>query len=170
MDLAGTPPLPSPSSLPNLTPPPIALNFPLLRHLPSPTEASEAVQRQFDVQPHRLTSFPPEPTPDRGFEIVVVCGPQGVIVQPGNYRVTAEALKDREGLFKKQVVALVKNRRLADPGTPVEPRVRFLVQPRGFETYHEARSQFFVSGLTWPTSTQVADPDPLVIRSRGEWR
>ena len=165
-------PLASPSSLPNITPPPIPMKLPIPRHLPTPTELAEAVQRQ-----QKLPPIPPNLADlaergsivDRTFEIVVVCSPQGVIVQPGNYRVTADALQDREGLFKKQVVALVKNQRILDPKTQVEPRIRFLIQPRGFETYRAARSQFFVSGLNWPTSTQVADPDPLVIRSRGVW-
>ena len=101
---------------------------------------------------------------------MVVCGPLGVIVQPGNYRVTAEALREQDGLFKKQVVGLVKARRAADPTVQVEPRIRFLVQPRGFETYRSARAQYFTSGLNWPATTQVADPDPLVIRSSGAFR
>ena len=68
---------------------------------------------------------------DRRFEIVLVCGPRGVIVQPGTYRVTTDALKDRDGLLKKQIVALVKAKRTADPKITIEPRVRFLVQPGG---------------------------------------
>ena len=167
-----TPPLPSPSSLPTNPPPPsippLAMNLPIPRGLPSPTEAAAAVSRQTNARPDLADFVPAGSVVDKSFEIVVVCSLEGVIVQPGNYRVTADALRDREGLFKKQVVALVKNRRAADPTTQVEPRVRFLVQPRGFETYRMARSQFFVSGLTWPTSTQFADPDPLVIQTRGD--
>ena len=94
---------------------------------------------------------------DRRFEVVLVCGPRGVIVQPGAYRVTSNALKDRDGLLKKQIVALVKARRSADPSTLIEPRVRFLVQPGGEANYWAARSQFLLSGLDWPVSTQVAE-------------
>jgi hypothetical protein len=97
---------------------------------------------------------------DRRFEIVVVCGPRGVIVQPGGYRVTAEALKDRDGLLKKQMVALVKTRRAADPKVILEPKVRFLVQSGGSKTY---------SGLDWPMTTQVADPDSLSILPSEGW-
>ena len=115
----------------------------------------------------------PEPSPtaivDRRFEVVVVCSPRGVIVQPGAYRVTADALKDRDGLFKKQVVALVKARRSADPKTIVEPKVRFLVQPGGDKTYWAARSQFLLSGLDWPVSTQVADPDHPTLLPSESW-
>ena len=106
---------------------------------------------------------------DRRFEIVVVCGPHGVIVQPGGYRVTAEALKDRDGLLKKQMVALVKTRRAADPKVIVEPRVRFLVQPKGSKTYWAARSQVLLSGLDWPMTTQVAEPDSLSILPSEGW-
>jgi len=167
-------PLPSPSSLPNIPPPGVIppappMNLPIPRHLPTPSEAAAAVQRQTNAPPNLADWTPQGSAVDKTFEIVVVCGPDGVTVQPGNYRVTVDALKDREGLFKKQVVALVKNRRAVDLKTQVEPRVRFLIQPQGFDTYRLARSQFFVSGLNWPTSTQVAAPDPLVIRSRGIW-
>ncbi len=170
-------PLASPSSLPNLavTPPsmnavpPLPIRLETPPHLPTPTEISESVRRQTNP------NAPPPPMPierpgsfiDRTFEVVVVCNPQGVILQPGTYRITAEALKDREGLFKKEVVALVKARRLADPTTQVEPRIRFLIQPRGYETYRLARSQFFLSGLTWPTITELANPDPLAITTSG---
>jgi hypothetical protein len=106
---------------------------------------------------------------DRRFEIVVVCGPRGVIVQPGGYRVTAEALKDRDGLLKKQMVALVKARRAADTKVILEPKVRFLVQSGGSKTYWAARSQVLLSGLDWPMTTQVADPDSLSILPSEGW-
>ncbi len=105
---------------------------------------------------------------DRRFEVVVVCGPKGVTVQPGAYRVTAAALKDRDGLLKKQMVALVRARRAADPGVTIEPRVRFLVQPGGEATYRAARGQALLSGLDWPMTTQVADPDfPTILPMEG---
>ena len=147
--------------------PPLPMNLPIPAHLPTAAEAGAAVRRQ--TSPSPIDWSPTTSIVDRTFEVVVVCGPNGVVVQPGNYRVTADALQDRDGLFKKQVVALVKNRRAADPTTKVEPRIRFLVQPHGFETYRTARSQFFVSGLNWPTTTQVADPDPLAISPGGVW-
>jgi hypothetical protein len=110
--------------------------------------------------------LPPTSIIDRRYEIVVVCSSHGVIVQPGAYRVTAAALKDRDGLLKKQIVALVKARRTAEPKVIVEPRVRFLVQAGGEKVYWAARSQFLLSGLDWPMSTQVVDPDhPSIIPS-----
>ena len=115
----------------------------------------------------------PDPSPssiiDRRFEIVVVCSARGVIVQPGSYRVTADALKDRDGLLKKQIVALVKAKRTADPKTTIEPKVRFLVQPGGDKTYWAARGQFLLSGLDWPVSTHVSDPDHPSILPSESW-
>ena len=121
---------------------------------------------------NRSPSLPEVSSPsivDRRFEMVLVCGPRGVIVQPGGYRVTSEALGDRDGLLKKQMVALVKARRTADPKTIIEPRVKFLVQPGGDKTYWTARSQFLLSGLDWPMSLQVADPDHLGILPSESW-
>ena len=159
------PPPPSVASLPPL--PPLPMNLPIPAHPPTSAELGALVRRQTSPTAPDWSSS--GSIVDKTFEVVVVCGPKGVVVQPGNYRVTADALQDRDGLFKKQVVALVKNRRAADPKTQVEPRIRFLVQPQGFETYKTARSQFFVSGLNWPTTTQVADPDPLAISPGGAW-
>ena len=106
---------------------------------------------------------------DRRFEVVLVCGPKGVIVQPGAYRVTTDALKDRDGLLKKQVVALVKAKRTADTSTVIEPRARFLVQPGGEKNYWTARGQFLMSGLDWPMTTQVAESNQLAILPSESW-
>ena len=174
-------PLPSPSSLPNLSQappsmtsvPPIPIDMNLPPHPPTHEEIADSVRRQTspNAQPPMPRSFPtfnkPGSIVDWTFEIVVVCNPQGVIIQPGTYRITAEALRDREGLFKKEVVALVKARRAANPTIQLEPKIRFLIQPNGYPTYQAARSQFFVSGLTWPTTTEVATPDPLAITTSG---
>ena len=174
-------PLPSASSLPNLawalpsmsSVPPLAMDLSLPPHPPTHEEIAEAVRRQTspNAPPPLMPTLPTLDRPgsivDRTFEVVVVCNPQGVIIQPGTYRITAEALRDREGLFKKEVVALVKARRAANPMIQIEPKIRFLIQPNGYPTYQAARSQFFVSGLTWPTTTELATPDPLAITTSG---
>ena len=173
-------PLPSASSLPNLSQasplmssiPPIPMDLSLPPQPPTHEEIADAVRRQ--TSPNAPSMMPPLTTfdrpgsiVDRTFEVVVVCNPRGVIIQPGTYRITADALRDREGLFKKEVVALVKAKRAANPSIQIEPKIRFLVQPNGYPTYQAARSQFFVSGLTWPTTTEVATPDPLAITTSG---
>ena len=169
-------PLPSPSSLPDRTQAPpsinsvssIPLNLSMPPHPPTHEEIAEAVRRQTSPHASPLPTLDgPGSIVDRTFEVVVVCNPQGVIIQPGTYRITAEAIRDREGLFKKEIVALVKARRAANPTIEVEPKIRFLIQPNGYPTYQAVRSQFFVSGLTWPTTTEVATPDPLAITTSG---
>ncbi len=82
---------------------------------------------------------------------------------------TSDALADRDGLLKKQMVALVKAKRTAEPKVILEPRVRFLVQPGGDKTYWTARSQFLLSGLDWPMTLQIADPDHLGILPSESW-
>jgi hypothetical protein len=124
-------------------------------------------------KPSRATPGQPEPqiasVVDRRFEIVVVCTPRGVIVQPGGYRVTADALQERDGLMKKQMIALVKAKRTADPKVIVEPRVRFLIQHGGEKTYWSARSQYLLSGLDWPATFQAAPPDTLASFPSEGW-
>ena len=109
------------------------------------------------------------PNPNTTFELVVVCGPRGLVIQPGAYRVTSDALRNREGLLRSQLIALVKARRNADPRKRVDPKVRFLVEPGGEDNFWEARGQFMLSGLDWPITTQVADPDVLSIQPSGSW-
>ncbi len=120
-------------------------------------------------RPSAMPELPPGKIHDGTFEVVVVCNARGVTVQPGGYRVTAGALKDRDGLFRKQIVGLVKGKRASEPNVIVDPKVRFLVQPGGSETYRVARSQFLLSGLDWPATTQVADPDPVSILPSEGW-
>ncbi len=154
---AGSAPPPGAAGL-GLPVPPAGMTSTSPPALPPKSRSSLSIP---DLSPGRLV--------DRTFEVVVVCGPRGVIVQPGGYRATAAALKDRDGLFQKQIVGLVKARRSADPRVVVEPRVRFLVQSGGFETYRVARSQFLLSGLDWPSTTQVADPDRLATLPMEGW-
>jgi hypothetical protein len=141
--------------------PPPNLDPSLLAKLPTPP-----------ASPSRPSPLPDPSTSsvvDRTFEVVIVCSRRGVIVQPGGYRVTADSLQARDGLLKKQVVGVVKARRAEDPRTKVEPRVRFLVQTGGQLTYWDARGQMLLSGLDWPMTTQVADPDPVALLPSEAW-
>jgi len=156
------------------TPPPSPMRLGLGMPSPPSTPAGLPPASTPIPSPRALPALPalPEPGPkvvDRTFEVVVVCGSRGVVVQPGGYRVTSDALRDRDGLFKKQIVGLVKARRSADPKVTVEPKIRFLVQPGGFATYRAARAQFLLSGLDWPASFHVADPDPLAVLPSEGW-
>ena len=157
---------------PNATPPPGTVGVGMPGSPPSGMTPPGSPPASPPDGPNRPPSLPEpsvSPIVDRRFEVVVVCSARGVIVMPGSYRVTADALKDRDGLLKKQVVALVKAKRSSDPKTIIEPKVRFLVQPGGNATYWAARSQFLLSGLDWPISTHFADPDHPSILPSESW-
>ncbi|AMV38736.1 hypothetical protein [Planctomyces sp. SH-PL62] len=51
------------------------------------------------------------------FEIVVACGVDGVTIQPGGYRITAQALKNRkdEKLLVRNLAAVAQRRAEVDP-------------------------------------------------------
>jgi hypothetical protein len=91
------------------------------------------------------------------FEIVVVCDPEGVIVHPGGYRLTRYALDEhrKDGVMVRQLLAVANQRAAADPTIRPRPRVKFLVENGGTETFWAVRKQVLFSGLNWPMSLQV---------------
>lgn len=103
-------------------------------------------------------------------EFVVACSPQGVSVHPGNYRVTAATLKSKEDLLSGQLRALVRQKEQAEPGTTVEPSIRYIIEQGGHQTYTAARAQVIFTGIDWPTSFQVSDGEPLRLFSTDAWK
>jgi hypothetical protein len=117
-------------------------------------------------------ALPPLTPPDRPtgaievlFPIVVVCRRNDVLLHPGGYRLTTEALRagagrgsSRESLLKRELVALVRRRAQVDPMIRPRPSVKFLVETGGSSTFWTARRQLLFSGLDWPMSLQVAGP------------
>jgi hypothetical protein len=95
------------------------------------------------------------------FEMVVACGPEGVVLHPGGYRLSSKALKANDGLLLRDLKTMVQTRRQVDPTIHPRPSIRFLVEPGGIETYRDARRQTVLSGLEWPVSIQVADSNIL---------
>jgi hypothetical protein len=98
---------------------------------------------------------------DVPFEMVVACAADGVVIHPGGYRLSAKALKGQDALLLKHLKTIVQTRRQVDPLIHPVPSIRFLVEPGGSETYHDARRQTVLSGVDWPVSLQVADSDIL---------
>jgi hypothetical protein len=98
---------------------------------------------------------------DVPFELVVACGPEGVVIHPGGYRLSAKALKGTDGLLLRDLKRIVQTRRQVDPTIHPIPSIRFLVESGGGETYRDARRQTMLSGLDWPVAIQVSDSDIL---------
>src|SRR5206468_11797299 len=105
----------------------------------------------------------------RPIELVLACGPKGVAVYPGDYRVTKATLKEKDELLIAQLRAIVRRREQAEPGHLIRPSIRFVVEPGGRETYATARGQLALSGLAWPSSTQVSGGDVFRIFSTDDW-
>ncbi len=105
---------------------------------------------------------------DAPLEIVVACGPTGVVLHPGGYRISKEVLTTgKEPLLARQLATILRLRQQVDPMIRPVPSLRFLVEPEGYSTYREARRQTVLSGLNWPVALQVGDAKILDF-SRGE--
>lgn len=128
--------------------------------LPSMTSRPSGL-RAGDIRPRRSTAPPWAPsrttTIDVPLELVVACGPDGVVIHPGGYRLSASALR-KPGVLTRDLETIVHNHALIDPAVRPRPRVRFLIEPGGGETYQEARRRTVLAGLSWPVSLQVAGP------------
>jgi hypothetical protein len=127
-------------------------------------------------------TLPPLATPDRPsgaieipFPIVVVCRRNDVLLHPGGYRLSTEALQkgagkgtSQESLLKRELLALVRRRAQVDPMIRPRPSVKFLVETGGATTFWTARRQLLFSGLDWPMSLQVAGPqhEPALAGTR----
>ena len=89
-------------------------------------------------------------------DLVVACGPNGVVIHPGGYRISRATLR-KEGLLKTDLQTIVRNHELIDAHVKPIPRLQFLVETGGAETYAEARRQTVLSGLGWPVSIKVSE-------------
>ncbi len=103
---------------------------------------------------------------DVPFEIVVVCRPDGAVIHPGGYMLTGKSLTagKKDSVMVRELLAVAQRRAESDPTIRPQPRVKFLVENGGSETFWAARKQILFSGLGWPMSLQVAGAqDPHVL-------
>ncbi len=105
----------------------------------------------------------------RAFDLVLACGPKGVAVHPGDYRVTKATMKSKDDLLVAQIRAIVRRREQADPEHAIHPNLRYVIEPGGRETYAMARSQVALAGLGWPATTQVSGSDVFRLFSTDDW-
>ncbi len=105
----------------------------------------------------------------RPFELVLACGPKGVAVHPGDYRVTKATLKAKDDLLVAQIRAIVRRREQADPEHSIHPSLRFLIEPGGRETYAMARAQITLANPGWPGVTQISGGDVFRLFSTDDW-
>jgi hypothetical protein len=109
----------------------------------------------------------PSRTIEVPFEIVVVCRTDDIVIHPGGYLLTTKSLEagKKENIVVRELLAVVRRRAESDPTIQPRPRVKFLVENGGSESFWAARKQILFSGLGWPMSLQVSgaqDPHVLV--------
>ena len=110
------------------------------------------------------------------FEIVAVCRQNDVLLHPGGYRLSVQALREGSGqgikpesLLLRELRAIVRRRAELDPLIRPKPSVRFLVENDGGRTFWMARRQLIFSGLNWPMSLQVAGPQSPHVFNEETW-
>ncbi|MGZ3395869.1 MAG: hypothetical protein ACXWPK_17535 [Isosphaeraceae bacterium] len=113
----------------------------------------------------------PSKTIEVPFEIVVVCRPDGAVIHPGGYLLTSKSLETgkKESIVVRELLAVAQRRAESDPTIRPNPRVNFLVENGGSETFWAARKQILFSGLGWPMSLQVAGAQDPHILGKGTW-
>ena len=113
----------------------------------------------------------PSKTIEVPFEIVVVCRPDGAVIHPGDYLLTSKSLETgkKESIVVRELLAVAQRRAESDPTIRPKPRVKFLVENGGSETFWAARKQILFSGLGWPMSLQVAGAQDPHILGKETW-
>lgn len=120
----------------------------------------------------------PKPSPTMGrievpFEIVVVCRDRDLLLHPGGYRLTTQAMKEqgggKDGLLVREIRALVLQRAQVDPMIRPRPSIKFLVESNGSETFWSARRQLMFSLSDWPMSLQVVESQSVHVFNKETW-
>src|SRR5262249_38269684 len=105
------------------------------------------------------------------FEIVVVCRQDDLLLHPGGYRLTTQAIRpgdssQPESLLSRELRAMVRRRAQVDPMIRPRPSIKFRGETNGGATFGERRRQAFSWGLAWPMSLQVAGPQEMGVLRR----
>jgi len=107
------------------------------------------------------------------FEIVVVCRRYDVLLHPGGYRLTLQAMREQgagnDGLLAREIRAMVHRRAFVDPMIRPKPSIRFLVETYGAQAFWTARRQLLFSLPDWPMSLQVSNAQEPHVLSEETW-
>lgn len=105
--------------------------------------------------------------PERPIELVVVCEPKGVLLQPGGYRLGLDKLEPGSIDLPNSLKAIVRRKEAREPGVDFKPKLTYLVKPGADDTYWKARRQTVLVGLGWPARLQIAEGDPPRLAVEG---
>jgi len=125
------------------------------------------------IVPPRPRPAPPMGSIEVPFEIVVVCRRYDVLLHPGGYRLTLQAMREQgagnDGLLAREIRAIVRRRVLVDPLIRPKPAIRFLVETYGAQAFWTARRQLLFSLPEWPMSLQVSSSQEPHVFSEETW-
>jgi hypothetical protein len=142
------------------------MSLPSLNMSPDPNSEPDALKDLLrpPIDTHRQPGAIDVP-----FEIVVVCRRDDLLLHPGGYRITTQALRANSGkgtkteaLLQRELRTMVRRRAQVDPMIRPKPRLKFLVETGGSNTFWTARQQLIFSNLDWPMSVQVTGAQPGV--------
>lgn len=57
----------------------------------------------------------------------------------------------------KELDGVLQKRREVDPLIVPQPRLKFLMEAGGAQSYEDARKQTAVAGVAWPTTIQIGE-------------
>ncbi|QDV34254.1 hypothetical protein [Tautonia plasticadhaerens] len=105
----------------------------------------------------------------RRIEMVVACGPKGVTIHPGGYKIGEEVIAKDDGRLVQTLRAVLSSRRRREPSASPVPSLRFLVEPGGYGLYWDARAQVELAGLGWPIEWQATERRTFTIFGSERW-
>lgn len=105
----------------------------------------------------------------RQIELVVACGPKGVTIHPGGFKIAEEVIAEDDGRLVQTLRAVLSSRRRQEPSASPVPGLRFLVEPGGYGLYWDARAQVELAGLGWPIEWQATERRTFTIFGSERW-
>jgi hypothetical protein len=136
--------------------------------MPSSSASSDSSKHEKDLEltpPRPRERMRREQPVEVDLDLTVACGPTGVVIHPGGYRLSLAALK-KDNLLKTNLETIVRNHQIADPMVKPRPRLEFLVEPGGGATYQLARKQTLLPILGWPATFRLAESTAPQVLSR----
>ncbi len=108
------------------------------------------------------------------FDIVVVCRADDVLLHPGGYRLTVGAIErqgpEKGGQLASEIIAMVRKRAIVDPLIRPKPKIKFLVETNGSNTFWTARRQLLFALPDWPMSLQIAGTQGSHVFNKETWK
>ena len=76
---------------------------------------------------------------------------------------------NKNSLLAREIVAMVRKRAIVDPLIRPKPKIKFLVETNGSDTFWTARRQLLFSVPDWPMSLQVSGTQDVHVFTKETW-